>query len=88
MKAVKSDRLFYLNVKYRSTLKQCTGHEDDRLLFINCYNLLVDAIREFESLDIKNPIIKLAFSDRYHKEAQRLDEQFKSLVNRGMITVK
>ena len=81
----KSNRVELLKVSYKRVLTQCEGYEDDRKLFISCYNQLMDAVLEFEILDIKNPIIHVAFNEKFKKEREQLDKQAKGLLERGMI---
>lgn len=81
-----SNRIELLKLEFRKTLKQCEGYNDDRSLFARVYNNLVDAVKEFESFEVKNPIIKVAFSEQYNKEMNELKELRKSLFMRNMIS--
>jgi hypothetical protein len=83
----KSNKIFCLQIDFKKVLKQCEGHNDDRQLFINCYNNLVDATKEFENLTISNPLIHVAFNNQFKKEEEQLHKQVQSLAKRNMINL-
>jgi hypothetical protein len=70
---------------FKDTLKQCEGYLDDRGLFKNWYNQLLEAIEEFYRYEIKSPIIRIAFNDKFDKEFKELKLLEISLKNRNMV---
>lgn len=60
-------------------------YTDDRKVFVNMVDLLVDALREFDALDAKSPLIHIAFNDKFANEYDDLKELQNSLHERGMI---
>lgn len=77
--------LSYLDVSFGRTLKKCEGKQHDCKLFVSIYNNLVDAIEEFHSYDIDNPIIQVGFHMIYKEKFEELKSLEKSLQERNMV---
>ncbi|BFH18190.1 hypothetical protein J6TS7_29360 [Paenibacillus dendritiformis] len=78
-------QLNQLKVCFKSTLKKCEGGDYDRKLFVCMYENLVDAIKEFYSLNIKSSIIYVGFNIIYNEKFDELKSLEASLKERGMI---
>jgi hypothetical protein len=78
-------KMGFLELKFGKTLKQCLGHNDDRGLFVNCYNLLKSSVVEFYGLNVGNPIINIAYSKEYDIEFAKLVDLEGSLRERKMV---
>lgn len=59
--------------------------KDDRKLFTNVYNNLMEAVKEYISLAPKNPIIRVGFNMKYNQEMSELKKLKASLTSRNMI---
>lgn len=82
----KSDRV-YLESTYGKFYKKALESErkGDIQLFINCYNLLMDAIAEYEAFEVNNILNKKAFHDMFLKECDYLRYLKNSIVERNML---
>jgi len=78
-------KLSHLSIHFGMVAKKCEGVKDDRGLFAAIYNNLVDAIEEYCTLDIKNPVIAVGFNEIYMKKFNELKDLEASLKARGMI---
>lgn len=74
-----------LELKFKKTYKKCKASEckDDRLLFVNSYDMLNEAIVETES--IISVILKVAASEKIKERMLELENLENSLRDRNMI---
>jgi hypothetical protein len=78
-------KLNLMSCYFKKTIAACAGYHDDRELFVNMYNNLEKAVREFYSHHFESPTIYLGFSEIYAKRIEELKEHEKSLKERNMI---
>ncbi|MCM3042801.1 hypothetical protein M3201_24390 [Paenibacillus motobuensis] len=77
--------LQHLELRFKNTLKKCAGKPNECKLFMMVYSNLVDAVEEFYSANIKNPIICVGFNQAYQKMFNKLLSLERSLINRKII---
>lgn len=80
-----NNKLELLRLHFADTYKACQGKNADWQLFLNMVNNLKDAIEEMDKLNPKNPIIKVAFNEKYNEIFEEIQALEKSLKERKMI---
>lgn len=74
-----------IRIYFSETYNACktSGADDDRLLFINKIDILMDALEQMD--DVVNTFIRLAFKAKFHEELEAIKDLDKSLINRKMV---
>ena len=81
-------KLQLLKFDFMDTIKQCVGHSDDRAVFINMFNNLVDGTGEFYKKDIESSMVHVFFNEGFKKRRAELKELEVSLARRNMIALE
>lgn len=62
----------HLKLNFKKFREQFDGFKDDRLIFCNTYDVLMEALNVMETVD--NNLIWVAFNDKYKEEFEILEE--------------
>lgn len=80
------NRLETLRIQFGETYATCKKQNSaDWKLFTNCLENLLEALKEFDSLEVNSVIIKMGFTSQFEIEVQKLEAYEKSLKERNMI---
>lgn len=82
-----TNKLNYLKVLFEKSYLQAkkSDIQGDVKLFVNCFELLVEAVKEVERFEIKSTMLNVAFNTKFKEETERLEMYEKSLIKRGYI---
>lgn len=85
----KSNRLELIKVTFGETYNELVNDAEkettDKGLFTNMVENLIEAVKEYEGLEVESPMIKVAFNDKFNQKFKELGELEKSLLEREMV---
>lgn len=83
----KSTKIELINLKFGTSYIKAKklDQSTDLGLYVRSLELLVESVKEFESYNIKSPMIKIAFSTKFKEEMEKIEKLEKSLVVRNML---
>lgn len=67
-----TNKISLLRVKYKKYRAEWENQDDDRRVFCNIYDMLIEACEDMKH--VTNNFIWIAFNRRYNEELQTLDE--------------